>query len=105
MRRDCPLTRTRRPLAVRAAARPPYQVHLLMPACVREDCVHTPAADAVMGNYLLRRSGPGSAARVEICQKPAITVSRHAKQLPTPKSDHPRRTVSGFVIRTQPRWL
>jgi len=36
-------------------------------------------------------------------QKPAFTVSRHAKQLPTPKSDHPRRSVSGFVIRTQPR--
>ncbi|WP_206536997.1 hypothetical protein, partial [Cupriavidus sp. HMR-1] len=53
-------------------ARLPYPVHLLMPASIREDCVHTPAADAVMGNYLLRRSGTGSAPRIDICSEACV---------------------------------
>lgn len=103
MRRDRPLREHARLSPHAPLARPPYPVHLWMRACLRVDCVHTPAALAVMGDYLLRRSGTGGAPGSIFAQKPAFAVIRHAKQLPTPKSDHPRRSVLGFVIRTQPR--
>ncbi|SPS02626.1 hypothetical protein CBM2634_U20031 [Cupriavidus taiwanensis] len=57
---------------------------------------------AVMGDYLMRCSGSGSALRFEIAQKPAVPFLSVRTWLPAPKPDHPRRGVSGFVIRTQP---
>jgi hypothetical protein len=83
-------------------ARPPYPVHLSMPARLRKDFVLTPAANTVMGDYLLRCFGSGSAPRFDICSEARVRRLSARSQLPAPKPDHPRRSVSGFVIRTQP---
>ena len=83
-------------------ARPPYPVHLAMRARPRKDFVLTPAAYPVMGDYLLRCFGSGSAPRFDICSEACVHRLSARNQLPAPKSDHPRRSVSGFVIRTQP---
>lgn len=101
MRRDCPQCGRRPSPCTPLRGHPIRCINGCQPDGAR-DFVLVQPADAVMSDYLLRRSGTGSAPRVDIAQKPASTARSVRKQLPAPKPDHPCCGVSGFVIRAQP---